>query len=105
MTLHPTSISPAVATGPRPVRQMRTPYHTLSESQSAAVPAWAGRRQVIRRGDRTIYLVDTSDLDSARTDLTRLSQAGWDVTINRSGRASRVALSQNTASVAPPCAA
>lgn len=76
-----------------PVAQpARTPYHALGSASAPRIPAWAEHRSVYRGSGRTLYLVETKNLDAARTDLRRLSADGWDVQVERSADTARVAL-------------
>ena len=72
-----------------------TPYHALSNSDAPRVPAWVGRRQVVRSGDRTLYLLDTWNLDDAQQDLDSLADRGWLVSVDSRGNMARVTLTQH----------
>lgn len=80
----------------RPVRALRTPYHSLGGDDTMRVPDWAQHRSVYRTSGRTLYLVETDRLDDARADLRRLGHAGWDVRIaeDPSGSGARIALTR-----------
>lgn len=79
------------------ITPIHTPYHELG-SGSPRVPAWAQHRSVYRSAGRTLYLVETDALDTARTDLDTLSNRGWDVKIDRAGEhAASIALSRTAA--------
>lgn len=73
----------------------RTPYHQLGSAGHPRIPAWAERRSVYRSAGRTLYLVETSKLDEARSDLESLQRGGWHVRITPP-----VSTSSATASVA-----
>jgi len=80
------------------VTPLRTPYHELGEAGAPHVPTWAGRRSVYRSAGRTLYLVHTDRLDSARRDLAALASRGWDVKIDPSGgTAASIALMRTAA--------
>lgn len=75
-----------------------TPYRHLSATGSPVVPSWAERRSVYRSGGRTLYLVETSQLDAAQHDLHRLASEGWDVRVTaHSEREAQVALVRSAA--------
>lgn len=74
--------------------RLHTPYHALGGERGTRVPGWAGRRSVYRGSGRTLYLIETDRLASAREDLELLSSEGWDVTIERGQEGDRIALSE-----------
>lgn len=74
--------------------RLRTPYHALGGERGVRVPEWVGHRSVYRGSGRTLYLIETDRLASAREDLERLSREGWDVTIERGRAGDRIALSE-----------
>lgn len=78
------------------VTPMRTPYHALGAG-APHVPEWAQRRSVYRSAGRTLYRVGTDRLSAARRDLKALSAGGWDVEIDRDGRAANITLSRKAA--------
>lgn len=80
-----------VATNRRPAR---TPYHSLGGDTDMRIPSWAQRRSVYRSSGRTLYLVETDRLDDAQRDLAQLDRAGWDVSVETAGDASRIALTR-----------
>lgn len=73
----------------------RTPYHALGADRAPRIPLWAERRSVYRGAGRTLYLVETTRLTSARRDLDRLRGQGWDVRVEHAAgsRAARISLS------------
>lgn len=73
---------------------MHTPYHALGADRAATVPAWVGRRQVVRAGFRTLYLIDTSNLRQAQLDIRRLRKLGWQVEVDRHGDGARLTVTQ-----------
>lgn len=75
-------------------RNARTPYHSLGHDAALHIPEWAQHRSVYRSNGRTLYVVETDSIDSARTDLARLDRAGWHVDVTESGPAARIALSR-----------
>lgn len=76
---------------------VRTPYHELG-SGSPVVPGWAQHRSVYRAAGRTLYLVETDALDTARGDLDTLSNRGWDVRIDRGDKsAASISMSRKAA--------
>ena len=73
----------------------RTPYHALEGvDRPLRIPGWAERRSVYRSAGRTLYLVETTDLAEARSDLRRIARAGWQVDIDRQGTGARIALTR-----------
>lgn len=80
------------------ITRIRTPYHELGETGTPVVPEWAQHRRVYRAAGRTLYLVDTDSIDTARRDLDTLEQRGWEVRIDRNGeRTASIALSRKAA--------
>lgn len=75
---------------------IRTPYHELGAG-SPRVPAWAQHRSVYRSAGRTLYLVETDSLDTARHDLDTLSSRGWDVHIDQADTRASISLSRSAA--------
>lgn len=77
---------------------IRTPYHELGAGLPR-VPEWAQHRSVYRSAGRTLYLVETDSLDTARHDLDTLSSSGWEVHIERTddGSAASISLSRKAA--------
>jgi hypothetical protein len=74
-----------------------TPFHTLSRTTKPHVPEWVAKRQVVRAGNRTVYLIDTQNLSEAMRDLNRLRGSGWDVHIDSlRNNSARVSLSQDS---------
>lgn len=79
----------------KPIRPApRTPYHSLSGDATMRIPDWAQHRSVYRSAGRTLYVVETDNLPDARRDLARLDRAGWNVAVEESGPAARIALSR-----------
>lgn len=74
------------------MNKLRTPYHELGSSGEPHVPAWARHRSVYRSAGRTLYLVETDRVDSARRDLDQLASRGWSVRVDPAG--------ENSASIA-----
>lgn len=73
--------------------QIRTPYHELGEAGAPRVPGWVGHRSVYLSAGRTLYLVQTDQLDAARQDLAALADRGWEVTVDPShGSTASIAL-------------
>lgn len=72
--------------------RLHTPYHELGEAGAPRIPAWAGRRSVYRSAGRTLYLVETDRIDTARRDLDALERSGWNVQIDAADGKDRVAL-------------
>ena len=92
---HDTNTIDRTATGARTAgTRLYTPYHALGGERGTRVPDWAGHRSVYRGSGRTLYLIETDRLASAREDLERLSSEGWDVTIERGRSGDRIALSE-----------
>lgn len=86
-----------------PQRIARTPYHALDQDTKAGVvqiPAWAEKRSVYRAEGRTLYIVETADLDEARTDLATISRAGWDVDVEPLGEGARISLTRRDLAIA-----
>lgn len=80
------------------ITPIHTPYHELGDAGTPRVPAWAQRRSVYRSAGRTLYLVETDRIDSARRDLDALADRGWNVQIDRAdGTAASIALSRKAA--------
>ncbi len=83
------------------ITPIRTPYHELGQG-TPRVPEWAQHRSVYRAAGRTLYLVETDALDTARQDLDTLSSRGWEVRIDPAGnlggaQAASIALSRRAA--------
>lgn len=76
------------------VTPLRTPYHELGSGQAPVVPDWAQHRSVYRAAGRTLYLVGTDRLDSARADLDSLAGRGWDVRIDPTDAGANIVLSR-----------
>ncbi|GAA1783534.1 MULTISPECIES: hypothetical protein [Leucobacter] len=92
-TLHASDVATRHFAPVAPVAQApRTPYHALGSDSAPRIPAWAEHRSVYRGSGRTLYLVETKNLDAAGNDLQRLSADGWDVRVERSADSARVAL-------------
>ncbi|MGO1434005.1 MAG: hypothetical protein ACTJFR_04970 [Canibacter sp.] len=72
-----------------------TPFHSLSTTDAPRVPSWVGRRQVVRSGDRTFYLLDTWNLEAAQSDLDSLTSNGWSISVDSRGNMARVTLTQD----------
>ncbi|KAM9863533.1 hypothetical protein ACI1US_00591 [Leucobacter sp. BZR 635] len=72
----------------------RTPYHSLGADATMRIPEWAQHRSVYRSAGRTLYVVETDTLADARRDLVQLDNAGWNVSVEKSGPAARIALSR-----------
>lgn len=70
-----------------------TPYRVLQAASDTArplIPEWASQKEVFRSQHRTRYVVESANLDEAKSDLAELRALGWDITIQRldlSGRA------------------
>lgn len=64
------------------ITPIRTPYHELGVDGSPVVPEWAHNRSVYRAAGRTLYLVETDSLRTAKKDLDKLAKRGWDVHID-----------------------
>jgi hypothetical protein len=64
------------------IQKLRTPYHELGANGTPTVPNWARQRSVYRSAGRTLYLVETDSLDTAKSDLERLARRGWNVHID-----------------------
>lgn len=80
------------------ITPLRTPYHALGEGVVPVVPAWARNRSVYRSAGRTLYLVETDSLHTAKQDLEHLSRSGWDVHIdNVDNSTASIALSRSAA--------
>lgn len=75
-------------------RTPRTPYHSLGGETDMRIPEWAQRRSVYRASGRTLYVVETDSIDEAKGDLARLDRAGWDVSVEHSGPAARIAFTR-----------
>ncbi|MBK0421591.1 hypothetical protein JD292_05845 [Leucobacter sp. CSA2] len=75
---------------------LRTPYHALGTDGEMRVPEWAQSRSVYRTDGRTLYFVETDDLDAARLDLARLDRSGWEVRVaeDEAGEGARIALTR-----------
>lgn len=76
---------------------LRTPYHALGDGTGPRTPEWATHRSVYRASGRTLYLVETDRFDAAQRDLATLARNGWDVQVDRAGRAASIALSRKAA--------
>lgn len=64
----------------------QTPYRALSTLESTElrtlIPTWAEKRSVIRAGHATYYVVETSNIDAAHSDLKALKRLGWIVDVH-----------------------
>lgn len=78
------------------ITPIRTPYHELGAG-SPRIPAWAKHRSVYRSAGRTLYLVETDSLDTARRDLDTLSNSGWEVRIDEAAERASISLSRKAA--------
>lgn len=72
----------------------RTPYHSLGGETEMRIPDWAEHRSVYRAAGRTLYVVETEQLDRARRDLVKLGRSGWNVSVETAGPAARISLSR-----------
>lgn len=80
------------------ITHLRTPYHALGDNGTPTVPSWARTRSVYRAAGRTLYLVETDQLETAQNDLDQLARSGWDVHIDsKSPQAASISLSRSAA--------
>lgn len=77
-----------------PVSQLRTPYHALGSVDGPRVPEWAEHRSVYRAAGRTLYRVETTQLEQAGDDLSTLRNRGWDVHIEAAGPDASISLTR-----------
>lgn len=79
------------------ITHLRTPYHALGDSDGPRVPEWAQHRSVYRAAGRTLYLVETDQVDAAHNDLSTLAERGWNVQVDRAGDAANIRLTRAAA--------